>query len=196
MSLFVHGWILTSLAHACPQNSKSTLCCLQEGSAESSKSSVQSPLVARQCPPGTCRFKLSIPLSKFAFFPPLISSRPDKAAYLNTNELLHELSRSTHAHPHKQTNVRSAGWLCMGLTRLTSRLMGYHPSQSILPKVSVCERAAHRATETANLREPQRWGQGSEVTPVPTVAEGACLCSLSPHQHTHAVWPPWIIETE
>lgn len=76
------------------------------------------------------------------------------------------------------------------LTRLTSRLMGYHPSQSILPKVSVCDQSARSAAETANRREPQQWGQGSEVTPVPTVAEGVCLCSLSPHQHTRGVWPP------
>ena len=108
-----------------------------------------------------------------------------------------ELLNALHAdaRPHTHTYARSAGCVCVELTRLTSGLTGYHPSQSIMPKVSVCDGAACGARETANHGEAQRWGQGPEVAPVPTVAEGACLCSLSPHQHSWRLTPVscWVI---
>lgn len=123
-------------------------------------------------------------LSNFCF--------PEQNYQTTTSKAISAWIIETCAHPRKHPNVRSAGQLRMGLTRPTSWLTGYHPSWSILPKVSVCDQAACRASETASRRELQ----GSGVTPVPTVAEGACLCSLSPQQCTHGVRPQRMIETE
>lgn len=89
----------------------------------------------------------------------------------------------TRARLHKHSEVRSAGRLGMGPPRPTSWLTGSHPSRPIPAKVSVCDGGGRRTAETAGREE----AEGSEVVPVPTVAEGACLCSLSPHQHTDGV---------
>lgn len=90
-----------------------------------------------------------------------------------------------HAHAGKHHLVAESVW---GRPKTTSWLTGYHPSQSALPKVSVCDGwgGTGGAAETASRAETH----GSEVAPVPTVALGVCLCSPSPHQRACGVWPP------
>lgn len=94
----------------------------QDGPLEWYKSSVQSLLVAKQCPPDTCRFKLSIP-STFIIFILF------QLVQTNPSELLHELSW-THSHINTQTRGQpvDSTWCWLGWPRGSRGTIHHGPS--------------------------------------------------------------------